>query len=693
MSRRSVVFFALCTALGFSMQVTAASWTPLVNRPSVNSIQIMILMTDGSIMAQTYDDIQTWVKLTPDAKGSYINGTWTTLGKMITPRLYFTSDVLQNGKLWVMGGEYTGPFEDANWGPQAEIYDPLINTWSEAATYPPQPNCFPIPVTSNVSLVNGSRVINGIYSTFRILPGWSVAGPGIPANATVVKVDSPASVTISAKATSTGSAVIQFSGVPASCYGDVPSVLLPGSRILAGNLLGPKTYLYSIADNTFTETGTKVYNDSSDEEGWAILPDARVINYDLFESVENNAGYAETYTPSTGLWTSISPADGTAKGTLPVLSSTEVGYELGPVIRLLDGRILEIGANQHTALYTPSTNTWAPGPDMLANLTGPGGTIPDARYGADDAPASVLPNGRVFLIADAGPNPVSLNGSTMAGSPTVQLPSTAGLQPGWPVVQADGQNTVIPQGTFISSVDSTTSITLTTNALETNADIALVFGGVYSSPAQLFDFNAKAGTMTPIPPPPGSYLPYESAYVTRMLILPTGQLMLSDASNQLYVYTPDGSAPEWLRPVITDVDYKGDGVFRLTGRRLNGQSAGAAYGDDDQMNENFPIVRLEDPHTQNVYYCRTTDWSSVTVDGQRCERVNFTLNAAIKAGEYDFVVVGAGIASCPQKIRITEDEIGWAKAADSAGVPQASTALATGPTSAKRLPPPPRVHP
>jgi hypothetical protein len=677
---------------------SAGSWTPLVNRPSVNSIQLMILMTDGSIMVHTFDDIQTWVKLTPDAKGSYVNGTWVTLGKMITPRLYFASQVLQNGNLWVMGGEYTGPFEDANWGDQAEIYDSLRNRWSEAASYPAQTGCpAPVPVTSSVSLTAGSAANDGIYSTHRILPGWTVAGAGIPSNATVLQVQSPTSVTMSAKATASGPAVVQFVGEPTSCFGDDPSILVPGRKILVGNLLGPATYLYSISNNAFTPSGIKVYNDSSDEEGWAVLPSGQILNYDLFHSIATNAGYAEKYTPSTGVWTSISPADGTARGTLPVLSSTQVGYELGPLIRLLDGRALVIGANQHTALYTPSSNTWAPGPDMRADLTGPGGTIPNALFGADDAAAGILPNGHVFLTADAGPNPISLDAKTKAGSASVKLPTTAGLQPTWSVAQADGKKTTIPPGAVIYSVDSPTSITLgtfnssgnlvTLNALRTQGNIGLVLGGVFSSPTQLFDFDPNTGTMTPIPGPPGSILPTEPAYPTRMLVLPTGQLLLSDSSNQLYVYTADGSAPASLRPVISQVHYTDDGVFKLTGRQLNGQSAGASYGDDDQMNENYPIVRLQDPATGNVYYCRTTNWSSVAVGGNQPETVDFTLNSAVTPGSYELTVVGAGIASEAVPIRITADELGEDDRA-SVQVPSVSRTSTTAPRKLMRVPTP-----
>jgi hypothetical protein len=676
---------------------SAAGWTPLANRPSVDSIQLMILMTDGSVMMHTFDDIQTWVKLTPDAKGSYVNGTWVTLGKMITPRLYFASQVLQNGNLWVMGGEYTGPFEDANWGSQAEIYNPLRNSWSEAASYPPQTGCGDVPVTSSVSLTAGSAAIDGIYSTYRILPGWTVAGPGIPDHTTVVQVESPTRVSMSAKATASGPAVAQFVGEPTSCFGDDPSILVPGHKILAGNLLGPQTYLYSISDNKFAPSGTKVYEDSSDEEGWAGLPSGQILNYDLFQSIATNTGYAEKYTPSTGLWTSISPADGTARGTLPVLSDPSVGFELGPMLRLLDGRALVIGANQHTAFYTPSSNTWAPGPDMRADLTGPGGTIGKALFGADDAAAAILPNGHVYLTADAGPNPISLGANTKAGSAAVTLPTTAGLQSTWSVAQADRKHTTIPRGAVIFSVDSPTSITLgtfdssgnlvTSNALQSQENVSLVLGGVFSSPTQLFDFNPTAGTMTPIAAPAGSLLASEPAFLTRMLVLPTGQLLLSDSSNQLYVYTPSGSAPVSLRPAIFDVDYTGDGVFKLTGTRLNGQSAGASYGDDDQMDENYPIVRLENPATGDVYYCRTTNWDSVRVGGNRPETVDFTLNPAVTPGRYELTVVGAGIASRPVRIRIRADELVENGEAP-VQLPTASSTLARAPIKLMRVPTP-----
>ena len=98
-------------------------------------------------------------------------------------------------------------------------------------------------------------------------------------------------------------------------------------------------------------------------------------------------------------------------------------------------------------------------------------------------------------------------------------------------------------------------------------------------------------------------------------------------------------------------------AFTLTGKQLNGQSAGASYGDDDQMNSNHPIIRMVD-QTGNVFYARTTNWTSVGVDGPTTpETVNFTLNLAITPGNYSLIVSGAGISSFPVFVDITPEEV------------------------------------
>jgi hypothetical protein len=51
----------------------------------------MLLLTDGSVIVLSNSDYQTWMRLTPDAQGSYINGTWSLTSRMIGSRLDFAS--------------------------------------------------------------------------------------------------------------------------------------------------------------------------------------------------------------------------------------------------------------------------------------------------------------------------------------------------------------------------------------------------------------------------------------------------------------------------------------------------------------------------------------------------------------------------------------------------------------------------
>lgn len=648
--RWRLICVSLSTAL-IPFSAIAATWTPLTNlMPGGNTVQLMVQMTDGTILVQGYNGF-TWMKLTPDANGNYINGTWTTLAQGPVPRLYYSSQVLRDGRFWLTGGEYTGPGLLANWSNTGEIYDPVANTWTPTAPYPNQPNCPTIAYVS-ANWTSGSPTVTSIYPyTSGLVVGWTVTGTGIPAGTTIVSIDSPTQITLSAAATANRTAsqlTFNHSYRLTGCLGDDPSILL-GDTILVGNLSNSNAFLYNIALDSWTQTGSKVYADQSDEEGWAKLADGSVVTYDLFKSKSTGGSYAEKYNPATGTWSSISPSDGTALGTIPQLSSSALGSELGPIIRLQDGRIFCIGATQHTALYNPATNTWSAGPDMMGTLNG----IP-SPFGGDDSPAAILPNGHVILAADAGASQFKSTGDiTTRSNIIMNIPSTAILQFGW-AVSASG----IPSGSTISSVDSPSQIHINNDATATTSGVTITFGGTFSLPTQLFDYDPTANTINPVSPAiPDTRLNTSAVYPKRMLVLPTGQVLFSDASSQIWAYTPDGTPNPALRPVINGITYNGGGVFTLTGKQLNGQSAGAAYGDDDQMDTNYPIVRMAN-FAGKVFYARTTNWSSTGVaGGSTLETVNFTLNPAMPAGIYTVIDSGAGISSVPFILNVTQAEV------------------------------------
>jgi hypothetical protein len=47
----------------------------------------MMLLSDGTVMAEGGNVDNTWYKLTPDSTGSYVNGTWSQLASMHVARL------------------------------------------------------------------------------------------------------------------------------------------------------------------------------------------------------------------------------------------------------------------------------------------------------------------------------------------------------------------------------------------------------------------------------------------------------------------------------------------------------------------------------------------------------------------------------------------------------------------------------
>jgi hypothetical protein len=370
---------------------------------------------------------------------------------------------------------------------------------------------------------------------------------------------------------------------PESRYGDVPSMLLDG-RIMTGSLSTNRTWFYDLASNSWTSGATKAYADRSDEEAWVKLPNGGVMTYDVFQSISQNQGYAEVWNPKTNAWSGRSPVDGTATGTLPLLSTQAVGFEMGPSIKLRSpshkGSVLFVGADGHTAVFTIGKRNWVQTPDLLDNLNGK-----QVLFGSDDAPGAELPSGHVLIAADTGPT-----------------------------------------------------------------------NGTFSPPTHLFDFDPDAQTFTAIqstfPDPAYWNIP---CYEATMLMLPSGELLIGNSSSQLYVYTPDGRANKKSRPVFESLHYDGSGQFTLTGRQLNGVSAGASYGDDAEMDENYPIVNFRDANG-NVFYARTTNWSNTGVGHHGDETVQLTLKAGMPKGDYELTAIGAGIGSQKACLHITADE-------------------------------------
>jgi hypothetical protein len=98
----------------------------------------MLLASDGTVLV--HDEPETgatsaWYRLTPDAKGNYVDGTWSKIAAMPSgyAPLYFASAILPDGRMIVEGGEYNGSNPNGVWTNLGAIYNPVTNSWRRVA--------------------------------------------------------------------------------------------------------------------------------------------------------------------------------------------------------------------------------------------------------------------------------------------------------------------------------------------------------------------------------------------------------------------------------------------------------------------------------------------------------------------------------------------------------------------------------
>jgi hypothetical protein len=144
----------------------------------------MLLLSDGTVMAANNNDVQgqvgnAWYQLAPDAFGHYVDGNWNNLPSMQYTRLFYSSDVLTNGSVFVAGGEYgTG-------GPTAEIYNPLAS-----------PNQAWTPVNPPAALINPAAGEGILDAESETLPdGTVLISPVNPGTSKGTLIFNPSEIT------------------------------------------------------------------------------------------------------------------------------------------------------------------------------------------------------------------------------------------------------------------------------------------------------------------------------------------------------------------------------------------------------------------------------------------------------------------------------------------------------------------
>jgi hypothetical protein len=96
---------------------------------------IMLLLTDGSVLVHNgytgpLSNANQWLRLTPDNNGKYETGSWSGELDMQYARQWFASGVMNDGRVFVIGGEATTDPAVTGDSWTGEIFDPQTNQWT-----------------------------------------------------------------------------------------------------------------------------------------------------------------------------------------------------------------------------------------------------------------------------------------------------------------------------------------------------------------------------------------------------------------------------------------------------------------------------------------------------------------------------------------------------------------------------------
>ncbi|MEP6863273.1 MAG: hypothetical protein ABJE66_21790 [Deltaproteobacteria bacterium] len=310
--------------------------------------------------------------------------------------------------------------------------------------------------------------------------------------------------------------------------------------------------------------------------------------------------------------------------------------------KLWDGRIVTADANlpndlTHSEIYDPATKTWTSAgelPVKLADTTSSGGGSHEV------GPEMLRADGNVVAIGATGHNAL-FDTTTMTWSALPDLPmSPDGV--GTNQV-ADGPGAVLPNGDMLIGASP----------------------GVFQMPTHWYELHDQTFTKLANEPMNAAQ---NSSYNNFLLVLPTGEILLSDFSSRIELYTPAPGAPDNAIPEILDAPtligvtpepstapmptlYRGRS-YTVPVHRMNGISQGAYYGDDVQVSTNFPIIRVTNTTSMHAKYCRTYAHSDRSISPDEIGTTTVDIPAGLEPGLSQLTVIANGIPSAPMTVNV-----------------------------------------
>jgi hypothetical protein len=343
--------------------------------------------------------------------------------------------------------------------------------------------------------------------------------------------------------------------------------------------------------------------------GWSMIGDAQAIllGNGTYTQASCCDGVDQAYfNPKSLTWTNL-------KNTGKADRFDEEGWNLLP-----NGEVLTVDAIDapNSELFNPATKKWTSAGSTIVRLEDPGTQ--------EIGPAVLMPNGTVFAT---GAN------SSGAGHTSIYNTKTKKWTPGPNFSGTDNCS------------DAPASLEISGNV------IVMASPGFGNTPSTFYEWNGK--TLSKIPGPPNAS--NDSSFYGHFLMLPTGQLLFSDYSADIEVFTPKGTYNAAWEPKITSApsSVTRGKSYVVKGTQFSGLSGGSAYGDDFQDATNYALVRITNDATKHVFYAKTTNPSTYAVQtGTLAESTNFAVSAATETGASTLVVVTNGIPSAAVKVTV-----------------------------------------
>jgi hypothetical protein len=414
----------------------------------------------------------------------------------------------------------------------------------------------------------------------------------------------------------------------------------------------------SYVNGTWTQIATMPAGYEPLYYGSAVLPDGKlIVNGGEYNGTGKGVWttLGAIYDPLANTWTSVKPPSGwttigdaqsvvlpdgtymlanccnkdeallneakmtwTSTGTGKNDENDEEGWTLLP-----SGQVLTVDANDtadvyHTEILT--SGSWASAGDTPVEL-------PDLNTKTNShelGPQMLRPDGTVFCVGATGYTAIyTIATGTWTQGPTFPIASGTTY-----FDEADGPAALLPDGNVLLAASP----------------------GVYKTDTEFFEFDGtKLNQVTGTPNAKS-----DSSFYIRLLVLPTGQVLETDGSTDVEIYTPAGSPAAGTVPVIKKIKAKltPGKTYKITGTGFNGISQAVSYGDDYQAATNYPIVRITNTATGHVFYGRTANFSSMAVANPNVVSADLTIPAGIETGASTLVVVANGVASASKAVTI-----------------------------------------